>query len=58
VCRYYLLLANDLKYGDTALLEAKLAEISKLLEGYSKAILDSEFPPACKEIGYHEGRRL
>lgn len=42
-CRYYLILAHDLNYGDTAALKLQLSEVSKLLEAYARAILDSEF---------------
>jgi four helix bundle protein len=31
-CRYYLILAQDLKYGDNSELKEKLEEVSKLLE--------------------------
>ncbi len=41
-CRYYLILASDLKYGDTDPLKLKLSEVSKLLEAYARAILNSE----------------
>jgi len=37
-CRYYLILASDLKYGDTQELMIKLEEVSKLLTAYIKAI--------------------
>jgi four helix bundle protein len=37
-CRYYLILANDLGYGDTAQLFGRLEEVSKLLGSYSAAI--------------------
>jgi four helix bundle protein len=37
--RYYLILANDLGYGDTSRLNVQLVEISKLLESYSRSIL-------------------
>jgi len=40
-CRYYLLLAQDLKYGNTSELTLKLVEISKLLEAYASVILNS-----------------
>jgi four helix bundle protein len=40
-CRYYLLLASDLGYGDCSLISAKLIEVSKLLESYTRAILQS-----------------
>ncbi|MFU8842397.1 MAG: four helix bundle protein [Bacteroidales bacterium] len=36
--RYYLILANDLKYGDTKILMNHLEEVSKLLEAYRNAI--------------------
>jgi len=41
-CRYYLILARDLGYGDTKELMEVLEEVSKLLEAYSNSILDSE----------------
>ena len=37
-CRYYLILANDLGYGDSNELLIQLDEVSKLLAGYSNAI--------------------
>lgn len=37
-CRYYLILAEDLGYGDPKSLMSQLEEVSKLLEGYSRAI--------------------
>ena len=40
-CRYYLILANDLGYGDAEPLMNQLEEVSKLLTGYSRAILAS-----------------
>ena len=40
-CRYYLILANDLKYGENKDLDEKAEEVSKLIEAYSKAILTS-----------------
>ncbi|WP_299427335.1 four helix bundle protein [uncultured Meiothermus sp.] len=39
-CRYYLILANDLGYGDTLQLMPLLEEVSKLLEAYASSILD------------------
>ena len=42
-CRYYLILASDLNYGDSAPLKSQLSEVSKLLEAYARAILDSGF---------------
>ena len=41
-CRYYILLANDLGYGDSNHLNMIIQEVSKLLDGYSKAILNSD----------------
>ena len=40
-CRYYLILAKDLGYGDHPELLPQLEEISKLLEKYTAAILAS-----------------
>ncbi len=40
--RYYLILARDLDYGDDSELRTVLVEVSKLLEAYSHAILNSE----------------
>ena len=37
--RYYLILAEDLGYGETGHLMAALEEVSRLLNAYSKAIL-------------------
>jgi len=37
-CRYYLILIRDLGYGSTEKLDWQLVEVSKLLQGYSKAI--------------------
>ena len=41
-CRYYFILAKDLGYFDTKESMALLEEVSKLLEAYSKSILNSE----------------
>lgn len=41
-CRYYLILARDLNYGDVSTLMPQLEEVSKLLNAYTRAIL----PPA------------
>jgi four helix bundle protein len=41
-CRYYLILAHDLRYGDTSRLTALLEEVSKLLNTYVSAILASD----------------
>ncbi len=39
-CRYYLILSRDLNYGDNESLTEQLVEVSKLLDGYSNAILN------------------
>jgi four helix bundle protein len=39
--RYYLILSKDLGYGETAKILDSLEEVSRLLNAYSKAILDS-----------------
>ncbi len=41
-CRYYLILARDLGYGAPQALMPQLEEVSKLLESYASAILDSD----------------
>ena len=40
--RYYLILTRDLDYGDVAEAKAILEQTSKLLEAYSRTILNSE----------------
>ena len=42
-CRYYLILAEDLGYGDPQSLMKKLEDVSKMLESYSRAISASSF---------------
>lgn len=42
-CRYYLILAKDLCYGDSYQLMFQLEEVSKLLEAYTSSILASDF---------------
>lgn len=42
-CRYYLILARDLGYGDTAELTTALEEVSRLLDAYYRTILNSGF---------------
>ncbi|MGB2753447.1 MAG: four helix bundle protein [Pyrinomonadaceae bacterium] len=37
-CRYYLILANDLGYGDTTELKADIEIVSKMLEAYMRAV--------------------
>ncbi len=39
--RYYLILANDLGYGETSTLMNSLEEVSRMLKGYARAILTS-----------------
>jgi four helix bundle protein len=41
-CRYYLLLARDLGYGDTSQLSNQLEEVSKLLGSYYAALKHSD----------------
>jgi len=41
-CRYYLILAHDLGYGDTTALTALIEEVSKMLNAYTTAILASD----------------
>jgi len=38
-CRYYLILARDLNYGDTESLMKALEEISGMLDGYMRSII-------------------
>jgi four helix bundle protein len=40
-CRYFLILAQDLGYGDSQKLSATLEEVSRLLNAYTTAILAS-----------------
>jgi four helix bundle protein len=40
-CRYFLILASDLGYGDTSRLSALLHEVSRMLNAYASAILAS-----------------
>ncbi|MGH9870908.1 MAG: four helix bundle protein [Pyrinomonadaceae bacterium] len=42
-CRYYLILARDLRYGDSHALITALEEISKMLDSYSHSIRASTF---------------
>ena len=41
-CRYFLILAKDLGYGETQKLSATLEEVSRLLGAYTAAILASD----------------
>ena len=38
-CRYYLILARDLSYGENDTIMRLLGEVSRILDAYSKAIL-------------------
>ena len=40
-CRYYLILAGDLNYGDNSSLIKQHEEVSKLLEAYLSSLLNS-----------------
>ena len=40
-CKYFLILAGDLGYGDTSSLSALLEEVSRMLHAYASAILTS-----------------
>jgi lysyl-tRNA synthetase class II len=42
-CRYYLILAQDLNYGNSGELMLQLEEVSRMPSVYSKAILTSVF---------------
>lgn len=41
-CKYFLILASDLGYGDTTGLSALLDEVSRMLSAYASAILASD----------------
>ena len=41
-CRYYIILSKDLGYGHKNSIDKKLQEVSKLINAYSKAILNSD----------------
>jgi four helix bundle protein len=40
-CRYYLIVAKGLGYGDNSQLMPQLEEVSKLLEAYTASLLNS-----------------
>jgi four helix bundle protein len=44
-CRYYLILSQDLNYGDNQPLAEQLVEVSKLLTAYSTTIVSSTLTP-------------
>ena len=37
-CRYYLILSNDLNYGNTDVLAKQIDEVARLLAAYSNAV--------------------
>ncbi len=41
-CRYYIILSEDLNYVGETPLDSKLQNVSKLIDAYSKAILNSD----------------
>ena len=41
-CRYYLILATDLGYGETDSLTSQIEEVSKLLESYYRTLVHSD----------------
>ena len=41
-CRYYLILAQDLGYGETASLHQRLDEVSRMLSSYIRAIRSTD----------------
>ena len=41
-CKYYLILAQDLGYGDSTKLSAQLQDVSRLLEAYQSSMLRAE----------------
>jgi four helix bundle protein len=38
-CRYYLILARDLGYGDTRQIAAELQEVGRMLEAYTRSMM-------------------
>jgi len=44
-CRYYLLLARDLRFADTNDLRKDAEEVSRMLQAYTAAVLASRFHP-------------
>jgi four helix bundle protein len=42
-CRYYLILSRDLEYGENSELSKKLEETSKLLDSFTKSLLNSVY---------------
>src|SRR5208282_3525701 len=54
-CRYFLILAKDLEYGDTERLAASLEEVGRLLGAYAAAILTPDLLDSHIPQGY-QGR--
>ncbi len=44
-CRYYLILSRDLNYGDTNELMQSVTEISRMLNAYMRAMLETSAQP-------------
>ena len=42
-CRYYMILARDLGYGDSTPLLESLEEVSRMLEAYSRSMLATDY---------------
>jgi four helix bundle protein len=42
-CRYYLILIKDLEYADVQESDSLIQEVSKLLEAYTKSILNPDY---------------
>ncbi len=42
-CRYYLILAKDLGFGDNSKLMELLVEVSRLLDAFNKSLLNSDY---------------
>lgn len=40
-CRYYLILAQDLGYGETRVLHEELENVSRMLEAYVQAVMNA-----------------
>jgi four helix bundle protein len=43
-CRYYLILAADLGFGDNADLMRLLTDVSRLLESFAKSVSNTDYP--------------
>jgi four helix bundle protein len=51
-CRYYLILARDLGYGDSSELTEQLCEVSRMLEGYCRSTLNASPAPDNSQSSY------